>query len=438
MKLVTRRSLNLLIDFYEFTMADSYYQEKKEKEATFDLFVRKLPKNRSYLIACGVYDALKYIQNLRFEKNELSYLRSTGRFSDGFLKYLSNFKFSGDVYGIPEGTPVFEMEPILRVTAPLIEAQLLETFLLNCVGFQTLIATKASRICTAALNKPVIDFGLRRSQGIDAGLKAARAAFIGGCSATSNVLAGKEYNIPISGTVAHSFILSYKDEFEAFKSIARRYGDGCVFLIDTYNPILGAKNAVKVAKEMEKEGKRAGAVRIDSGDLSLLSKRVRKLLDSAGLSYIKIIASGGLDEYKIDRLLNSRSPIDAFGVGTSMDVSDDAPSLDINYKLCEYDGKPVQKTSEGKATLAGKKNVLRFEKDGKFIYDLIVGDKETKKDGSPLLVQMIRRGKIIFKVPQLVQIRANAKKQLTKLPSAVLSVRHPKKYPVKISTTLLS
>ena len=234
MRFVNKENVSLLVDLYELTMADAYFREGKNGIAVFDLFARSLPKNRGFLVACGIYDALSYIEGLKFGKEEIAYLRESGKFSNGFLGYLENFRFSGEVSAVPEGTCVFEKEPLIRISAPLVQAQILERFILNCVSFQTMIATKAARVCMAAKEKPVCDFGLRRAQGMDAGLKASRASYIGGCAGTSNVLAGKEYRIPIMGTVAHSFILAYESEMDAFRAIARNYGSGCVFLIDTY------------------------------------------------------------------------------------------------------------------------------------------------------------------------------------------------------------
>ncbi len=449
MKFANKENISLLTDLYELTMADAYLREGKNKTATFDLFVRTLPKNRGYLVACGIYDALEYIQSLKFGKDEIAYLKSTGKFSGKFLEYLATFRFSGEVYAIPEGTPFFPMEPVMRITAPLIEAQILETFLINCVGFQTLVATKAARVCKASGGKPVIDFGLRRTQGMDAGLKSAKAAYLGGCTGTSNVLAGKEYTIPITGTVAHSFILSYESELEAFRAIARSYGNGCVFLIDTYDMLQGAKNAVKIAKEMENEEKKAGlagkesackkagAVRIDSGDLFSESKKVRKLLDSANLKYIKIIASGGLDEYKVEAIVKAGAPIDSFGVGTAMGVSDDAPSLDLNYKLCDYDSRPARKTSEGKISLPGKKQVWRFEENGKCSRDFIAGENEKVPGGKPLLSLIMKNGKLLFSPPPLAKIREKFQSELSRLNLEILAIENPEKYPVEISKKLL-
>ncbi|MEM3783958.1 MAG: nicotinate phosphoribosyltransferase, partial [Candidatus Bathyarchaeia archaeon] len=302
MDFVYESDMSMLTDLYELTMCASYFDNKRNELATFDLFIRRLPPNRSYFVFAGLEQALIYLERMRFTDEHLEYLRKHG-FKEEFLDYLRNFKFGGEVWAIPEGTIVFPNEPLIRVTAPIIEAQIVESFLLNTVNLQTTIATKASRVVCAAKGRPVIEFGLRRTHGTDAGMKAARCSYIAGCNGTSNVLAGLRYGIPIFGTMAHSFILFFDREIEAFRAFAKTFPKTSTFLIDTFDDIKGAEKAAIVAKEMEKQGFRLNSVRIDSGDLVEISKKVRAILDEKGLNYVKIFASGDLDEYKVEELL---------------------------------------------------------------------------------------------------------------------------------------
>ena len=324
-----------------------------------------MPENRSYFLFAGLEEALHYLQSIKFTEEHLAYLKKQG-FKEDFLDYLRGFRFTGDVWAVPEGTVAFPNEPLIRVTAPIIEAQLVETFLLNSVNLQTMIATKASRVVHAAKGKSVIEFGLRREPGIDAGMKVARSSYIAGCQGTSNVLAGQVYGIPVFGTMAHSFIMSYPKEIDAFRAFAKTFPNKSTLLIDTYNEISGAEKAAVVAKELEAKGFRLGGVRLDSGDLAQTSKKVRKILDDQGLEYVKIFASGDLDEFKIAELLSKDAKIDSFGVGTKMGTSADRPYLDVIYKLCETmtaDGSfsPIMKLSKDKITLPGRKQVYRFK-----------------------------------------------------------------------------
>jgi nicotinate phosphoribosyltransferase len=359
------RNMSLFTDFYELTMCASYFDNKNFEPATFDLFIRRLPENRSYFLFAGLEQALQYLQSIKFTEEHLAYLKKQG-FNEDFLDYLRGFRFTGDVCAVPEGTVTFPNEPLIRVTAPIIEAQLVETFLLNTVNLQTMIATKASRVVHAAKGKSVIEFGLRREHGIDAGMKVARSSYIAGCQGTSNVLAGQAYGIPVFGTMAHSFIMSYPKEIDAFRAFAKTFPNKSTLLIDTYDDISGAEKAAVVAKELEAKGFRLGGVRLDSGDLAQTSKKVRKILDDQGLAYAKIFASGDLDEFKIAELLSNGAQIDAFGVGTKMGTSADRPYLDVIYKLCETmtaDGtfSPIMKLSKDKITLPGRKQVYRFK-----------------------------------------------------------------------------
>jgi nicotinate phosphoribosyltransferase len=431
---------SLFTDFYELTMCASYFDNKKFEPATFDLFIRRLHENRSYLLFAGLEQILLYLKSVKFTEEHLTYLKKQG-FDKEFLDYLRNFKFTGDVWAVPEGTVAFPCEPLIRVTAPIIEAQLVETFLLNTVNLQTMIATKASRVVNAAKGKAVIEFGLRREHGIDAGMKVARCSYIAGCQGTSNVLAGLSYGIPIFGTMAHSFVMSYEKEIDAFRAFAKTFPNNSTLLIDTYDDIAGAEKAATVAKELEKKGCRLSGVRLDSGDLAEISKKVRKLLDNKGLQYVRIFASGDLDEFRIEELLKNGAKIDAFGVGTKMGTSADKPYVDVIYKLCETmseKGKfsPIMKLSEGKVTLPGRKQVYRFkDKSGNFAKDMIaLADEKVK--GEPLLVKVMEKGEIIYDFPSLDEIRATAAESLSKLPEKYKKLTGAPTYPVELSQDL--
>ena len=433
-------NMSLFTDFYELTMCAAYFDNKNFETATFDLFIRRLPENRSYFLFAGLEEALGYLQSIKFTEEHLTYLKGQG-FKEDFLEYLRNFKFTGEVWAVPEGTLVFPNEPLLRITAPIIEAQLVETFLLNSINLQTMIATKASRVVNASDNKSVIEFGLRREPGIDGGMKVARSSYIAGCQGTSNVLAGLAYGIPVFGTMAHSFIMSYSKEIDAFRAFAKTFPNKSTLLIDTYDDIAGAEKAVIVAKELEAKGIRLGGVRIDSGDLVESSKKVRKILDDNGLSFAKIFVSGDLDEYKITDLLKAGAPIDSFGVGTKMGTSADRPYLDGIYKLCETqtaDSKfaPIMKLSKDKITLPGRKQVYRFTN----------GDDTYKKDtitladepavGEPLLVKVMDQGKLTIKLPTLEEIRTYAAQNMAKLPAKYKALTNAPAYPVELSQKL--
>lgn len=432
--------MSLFTDFYEITMCASYFDNKKFELATFDLFIRNMPKNRSYFLFAGLEQVLRFLEQIRFTDEQIVYLKKQG-FKNNFLEYLENFNFSGDVWALPEGSIAFQNEPLIRITAPIIEAQIIETFLLNTINLQTMIATKASRIVRAAKSKPVIEFGLRREHGIDAGIKVARSSFIAGCQGTSNVLAGKHYNIPVFGTMAHSFIMSYKNEIDAFRAFTKTFPNKTTLLIDTYDEIDGINNAIIVAKELEKSGNKLGGIRLDSGDLIKSSKKIRKLLDNIGLEYVKIFASGDLDEFRIDELLKNSAKIDAFGVGTKLGTSADRPYVDVVYKLCEImDEKgilsPIMKLSENKSTLPGRKQVYRYkDENGFFAYDLIALEEETL-NGEPLLVKTMEKGKLIYDLPSIEAIRDRVKKTLQKIPNKYLVSLKAPKYPVRLSQPL--
>ena len=432
--------MSLFTDLYELTMCASYFDNNRNELATFDLLIRKLPPNRSYFVFAGLEQALLFLKNMRFNSEQIDYLRKQG-FKEDFLNYLGNFKFSGEVWAIPEGTIVFPNEPVIRVTAPIIEAQLIESFLLNTVNLQTMIATKASRVVNVAQRRAVIEFGLRRTQGTDAGMKAARCSYIAGCSGTSNVLAGMKYDIPIFGTMAHSFVMFFDKEIEAFRAFAKTFPDKSLLLIDTFNDIAGAEKAAIVAEELQKKGHKLTGVRIDSGDLVEISKKVRTLLDEKELDYVKIFASGDLDEYKIEELLGKGAKIDAFGVGTRMSTSEDRPYIDVIYKLCEKMGKlgkfaPTMKLSKGKITLPGRKQVFRIKgKTGDFVKDIIALDNE-ECQGEPLLVKVVEKGELIYNLPMLEAIRENALENLSKLPDRYKRLHKTSSYPVETSPLL--
>jgi nicotinate phosphoribosyltransferase len=433
-------NMSLFTDFYELTMCASYFDNKKFEPATFDLFIRRLPENRSYLLFAGLEQTLSYLESVKFTEEQLAYLKTQG-FNQQFLNYLRAFKFTGDVWAAPEGTVAFPCEPLIRVTAPIIEAQLVETFLLNTINLQTMIATKASRVVNAAKGKAVIEFGLRREHGVDAGMKVARSSYIAGCQGTSNVLAGLVYGIPIFGTMAHSFVMSYETELEAFRAFAKTFPANSTLLIDTYDDIAGAEKAAIIAKELEEKGFRLSGVRLDSGDLAATSKKVREILDQKDLQYVHIFASGDLDEFKVAELLKKGAKIDAFGVGTKMGTSADKPYVDVIYKLSETmnangDFAPIMKLSKGKVTLPGRKQVYRCkDKNGNFEKDIIALAEE-KVEGEPLLIKVMEKGKVTYVFPSLSRIRATTAENLSRLPKKYHKATGASEYPVKLSQKL--
>ncbi|MBI2486390.1 MAG: nicotinate phosphoribosyltransferase [Deltaproteobacteria bacterium] len=431
----------LLTDLYELTMAQSYLRGERNEMATFDLFVRHLPLNRSFLVSAGLKQILLFLERMSFTDDTIHYLKKLNMFSNDFLDYLRKFKFTGTVYAIPEGEIYFPNEPTVVVTAPRIEAQIVETFLLNTFNFESLIASKAARVVIAAEGRAVVDFSPRRDHGADAAMKAARASYIAGCAGTSNVLAGKEFGIPVYGTMAHSYVMSFKTEIESFREFVKDFPDNSVLLIDTYDVIEGSKNAILVGKEMEKEGKKLKGVRIDSGDLAELSQKVRRMLDDAGLDYAMIMASGDLNEYRIKELIRRGLKADVFGVGTEMGTSKDAPALGGIYKLVEDNFGPRMKFSEDKVTLPGKKSLFRILRtDGKFEKDLITlhGEKPDSKDAYPLLVKAMENGKIISDLLPLSNIRERFRESLERLPDELKEIDEVHEYRVEISPLLKS
>jgi nicotinate phosphoribosyltransferase len=383
----------LLVDLYELTMADAYRRTgMASRPAAFSLFVRNLPQHRGYLVAAGLDDALTWLEELRFGAEDLSIVERLGLFGPEFLDWLAELRFTGSVRAVPEGTIVFGDEPILEVDAPIGEAQLAESFLLNQTTLQTMLATKAARCRHAAAGRSVIDFALRRCQGIDAAVKLARVARIVGLDGTSNVAAADRYGLPASGTMAHSYVQAHADEVEAFRAFATAFGDKTVLLVDTYDTPQGIEGAIQVAGEMRARGTELWGIRLDSGDLAELARLARRRLDEAGFPGMRIFASGGLDEYAIDELVNSGAPIDGFGVGTALGVSADAPSLDSAYKLVCYDGRPVRKTSEGKRTWPSAKQVWRAIDWSEDVLSL--ADEAPPSGGHrPLLVEVMRQGR---------------------------------------------
>ncbi len=436
----TLDDLSLVTDLYELTMCASYFDNNKFEPATFDLFIRRLPPERSYFLFAGLQQVLLFLENIKFTDEHINYLRKQG-FNEDFLLYLKNFRFTGEVWAVPEGTIVFPNEPIIRVTAPIIEAQLIETFLLNTVNLQTMIATKASRVVQAAQGRAVVEFGLRREQGIDAGMKVARCAYIAGCAGTSNVLAGMVFGIPIFGTMAHSFIMSFDKEIDAFRAFVKTFPNKSTLLIDTYDDMAGVEKAAKVALELEKAGHKLGGVRLDSGDLAETSKKVRALLDEKGLPYLSIFASGDLDEYRISELLQKKAQINAFGVGTKMGTSADYPYIDVIYKLSETSNaagqfSPIMKLSQGKITLPGRKQAYRLkDKQGNFIKDMITLADE-KAQGEPLLIKVMERGKTIQTIPSLEETRKTAAENLKHLPDQYKALKGAQEYSVQDSVAL--
>ncbi len=429
--------LALLTDLYQLTMAACYFDQGMNEEATFSLFIRKYPPNRAYFVAAGLAEALEYLATLHFSEEDLGFLESTGLFRPRFLDYLKTLRFTGEVYALPEGSIFFKDEPLLEVSAPIIEAQLVETFVINAVNLQTLIASKAARSVQAAQGRPLIDFSLRRTQGSDAGLKVARASYLVGFMGTSNVLAGKLYGIPVFGTMAHSYVTSFHEEIEAFRVFAKNFPQITTLLIDTYDNLVGARKAAQVGKEMEARGERLRAVRLDSGDMAALSKEVRRILDEEGLDYVRILASGGFDEYKITEVLAAGGLIDIFAVGTKMGVAADAPYFDIAYKLVKYADHPVMKLSPGKVTLVDKKQIWRtFDDQGRMQGDTISLREETLADGVPLLQQVMRNGVPLAPRPTLQESREYFQRQFALLPEAYKALEDPPLYPVSLSRGL--
>lgn len=435
MSWVSAANAALLTDLYELTMAASYHSREMNAEATFDLFVRDLPARRNFLVVCGIEQALEYLEQFRFDDDALGYLRSLEMFDESFLSYLGDLSFSGEVWAMPEGEIAFAREPLLRVTAPLIEAQIVESFLLNCVTFQTMVASKAARVALAAGDRQFLDFSLRRDHGADAGLKAARAAYIAGAAATSNVLAGSIFGIPVSGTMAHSYVMAFESEMDAFRAFARDFPEQAVLLIDTFDVTQGARRAVTVADELASEGVVLKGVRIDSGELGPLTKEVRAILDEAGYTETQIVLSGDLDEYRVAELLAAGVPVDAFGVGTQMGTSADSPYLGGVYKLVAQSGAPKVKLSAGKVTLPGLKQVHRTG-SGTYERDVITLDHEQVAGARPLLGRVMESGRRVQPAEPIAETRRRCSESLERLPNALRSLEDAERYPVSLSEAL--
>ena len=426
----------LLTDLYQLNMMQAYLDRGETKTAVFEFFVRKLPRERGFLIAAGLEQVLEFLAELRFTPEELDWLASSGRFGKNLIDYLARLRFTGDIHAMPEGTVFFPDEPILRVTAALPEAQLVETRLINLLQFQSMIAAKAARMVLAAPGKRLVDFGLRRAHGAEAGFLAARASYIAGFAGTATVLADKEFGIPIFGTMAHSYIQVHDDEAEGFENFARARPKNLTLLIDTYDTEAAARKVVALAPRLKAAGISIGAVRLDSGDLITLSKTVRRILDEGGLRDVTIFASGGIDETVIANIIRSRAPIDGFGIGSSLTTSSDAPGLDCIYKLQEYAGLPRRKRSAGKATWPGRKQVWRrFGADGRMAGDTLSLENDDQA-GEPLIESVMQSGKCLRPVPTLAEIRARAARDLERLPEPLRRLEPGASYPVEVSEAL--
>jgi nicotinate phosphoribosyltransferase len=463
------RNLTLLTDRYELTMVGGYLQSGKEnKKANFDYFFRKIPDEGGYCIAAGLEQLIDYIKNIRFTSGDLAYLKGLGVFPEPVFQYLQKFRFTGDLYAIPEGTVIFPHEPIIRVTAPLPEAQFIESALLNIMNFQTLIATKASRVCTAAEGDPVIEFGLRRAHGPDAAIQAARAAFIGGAQGTSNILAGKLFDIPVRGTVAHSWMESFPSELEAFRAYCRVYPQDCLLLVDTYDTLKsGIPNAIKVGKELRAQGKgELRGIRLDSGDLAYLSQEARKMLDREGFEGVRIFASSDLDEWIIESIKKQGGRIDTWGVGTKLVTAYSTPALGGVYKLTAIEEKgrmvPKIKRSDNpeKVTNPGLKKVIRFfDESGQMRGDMMILEEELLKTKplrgyhstipqvskvyplqftrQELLVPIFQKGRLVYPLPSLKKIQENSRRNLEQLGFEFKRFKNPHIYHVSLSRQLM-
>ena len=440
----------LFVDYYQLTMGQADFDAQNNSVITANYYVRKIPQGQ-HLITAGLEQVVHYILNLRFTDGTLDWLAARGDLSAEYLASLRGFRFDGSVFAVPEGTPVFPNEPIINVTGRSRDVQLFETYLLCVMNFQTLIATKASRIVQAARGRPVFDFGARRAHGRDAGILAARAAFIGGASGTSLVLAGRYFDIPYVGTMAHKFVSERPTELGAFRDYATAFPDSTTLLIDTYDTLEGARNACIVGKEMEARGARLRAVRLDSGDLLTLSQQVRRILDAEGLDYVQIIASHELDEFQIDNLLRNGAPIDSFGVGTRLATGANfdpitgeggTSALSGVYKLVESDGRPVGKQSldePSKATIPGKKQIYRLtDADGNYAKDQVtLWDEEASEGKPPLLVPIIRNGEFAYNFPTLQDIQTHTTAELKRLPNPHKRLTDAVPYSVELSSSLL-
>lgn len=426
----------LLADLYALNMVQAYLDAGMTGRAVFEFYVRKLPPARGFFIVAGLQQVVEALEDLTPTPEEMDWLKQGRRFKDNLLSYMEGLRFTGDLHAMPEGTAFFPDEPVLRVTAPLPEAQLVEARLMNLVHFQSLVASKAARMVLAARGRTLIDFGLRRTHGSEAGILAARAAYIAGFDATATVAAGMLFGIPTAGTMAHSFIQAHDDEAEAFIAFARSRPDNVVLLLDTYDTEAAARKVVALAPRLAEEGIRIRGVRLDSGDLAQHARRVRAILDAGGLAEVRILASGGLDESKI--LAFAGAPIDGFGIGGSLGISTDAPVLDAAYKLQEYAGKARRKHSEGKATWPGTKQVWRhYKADGSMDHDVLTVEDDPAVAGEPLLIEIMRDGRRTVELPALEQTRIHAGAQLARLPAHLRRLSTKPAYRVEVAPALL-
>ncbi len=427
----------LLTDLYQLNMIEAYLAHGESRTAVFELFVRKLPARRGFLMAVGLEQALEFLEHLRFSSDEIDWLKSTGKFSRGTLAYLADLRFTGDVHAMPEGTLFFANEPILRVTAPLPEAQLVEARLINILHFQSLIASKAARMVLASPGKLLVDFGLRRAHGAEAGLMAARASYIAGFAGTATVLAAKLFDIPVFGTMAHSYVQAHDSETVAFERFAHARPQGLVFLIDTYDTEAAVRKVVALAPQLKAADISISGVRLDSGDLIVLSKNVRRILDEGGLADVTIFASGGLDEDQLMAMARADAPIDGFGIGTSLTTSSDAPALDCAYKLQEYAGSPRRKHSVGKATWPGRKQVWRrYGPGGRMAGDTLSVEDDDQK-GEPLIHPVMQAGKRVARSPTLEETRAHAARELQLLPPPLRKLKPGATHAVQVGEALV-
>lgn len=429
------RSDALLTDLYQLTMLAAYAERGMRQRAVFEFFVRSLPAKRNFLVAAGLEQLVEYLERLRFDEADLEWLASTGRFQRAFLESLREFRFTGDLDAMPEGTVFFADEPIARLTAPLPEAQFVESRLINLLHFQTLIASKAARCVLAAGGRTLVDFGFRRAHGGEAGVLAARAAYLSGFTGTATVEAGRRFGIPLYGTMAHSFVQSHADELDAFRHFLDCFPRDATLLIDTWNTLAGARQVVALARELP-AGTTIGAVRIDSGDVNAVSREVRRILDQGGCRAVKIFASGGLDEHAIAALVRAGAPVDGFGVGTNLDASTDAPVLDCACKLQEYAGRATRKLSPGKETWPGVKQVERHRgPGGRLLRDEVVLERDAAA-GERLLAPVMRSGRRVAPPSPLAAIRERTARELATLPDGLRSLEARAHYEVGISRSI--
>lgn len=431
-------NFSLLTDLYQLTMAQAYFRERRMGSATFSLFIRSYPPNRGYFVAAGLQDVLEFLEDFAFEPAAINFLAEQKLFSEDFLNFLPTLRFTGQVWAIPEGRVCFTDEPLLELTAPIVEAQIAETFVINQIHLQTLIASKAARCVHGAGGRPVVDFALRRTHGSDAGMKVARASYLAGFVGTSNVLAGQRYRIPVVGTMAHSFVSSFEQEIDAFRAYVASFPKNAILLIDTYDTMEGARHAAEVGREMAERGEKLIGVRIDSGDLAAQAREVRKIFDDAALPEVKIIGSGGLDEFDLLAMSASNTPYDSYGVGTKMGTSADAPWTDMSYKLVEYGDQPMLKLSPGKLSCPGKKQVFRQrDGEGNFQRDLL-GLRDEGIGGEKLLKEVMRDGKILGPQPSLTESRATFAADFASLPREVKAIHNPRRYDVDFTAKLMN